>query len=429
MKTRGLAQYASKVACVGGESAIRVPASRLVVPATLVAAVALLGLAGCGGGGDGGTSVRPSGRTGTAVLTIQFPPPAARAMPTSTKSVLITVTGEGLVDPFTKAVDRPATQTEVRVALLLPVGAKTLTVDAKDQANGQGSTVATGTVDAMIADAQTAAVSLELAPPYPAISGFAPGVVKVGDTLTITGRNFDPDPARNVIGFYSYGSVEIPALTATRTRLTVKIPELSFGSYTLGVAVTGGAGDRVDGLHVVKVLALDRVEWEIHDLMVRPKQYGPTFSMTNGTPDSDYYYTATATCTVPPTVTLGQPNGRMETNLTVAFDAKSAVWDLSPTAIQDYWAYVGGGNDPLPKVVQPVQHGGSYTLGIAAVFTPGNDGVAGTAAYTASPAFSGGGTARTYTNSSDRTMWACHYLWTVHGGQPNRVVEVTAYYQ
>ena len=55
----------------------------------------------------------------------------------------------------------------------------------------------------------------------PTITSFNPKRGGVGTTITITGNNFNTTPSSNII---SFGAVKSPALTATATTLTVKVP-------------------------------------------------------------------------------------------------------------------------------------------------------------------------------------------------------------
>jgi len=59
----------------------------------------------------------------------------------------------------------------------------------------------------------------------PTITSVTSGTVRVGDTLTIRGRNFVPGKRRNSVAFRRSGhSVSVKAATATRTKLTVIVP-------------------------------------------------------------------------------------------------------------------------------------------------------------------------------------------------------------
>ena len=62
---------------------------------------------------------------------------------------------------------------------------------------------------------------------YPTVSKIAPMRVGIGETMTITGKNFRPGPRRTTIGFKRDGKpvVFIKADNATRTRLVVQVPE------------------------------------------------------------------------------------------------------------------------------------------------------------------------------------------------------------
>lgn len=115
----------------------------------LKAKVALVGLvvmsifiiAGCGGGSSLTSSTPTS--TGTMRITIQWP---TRAVPENTAYVEIKINGVGLDKPIEKKVERPAGQTEVTIAVNVPVGDKTITVtayDASDKPLAVGATSVT----------------------------------------------------------------------------------------------------------------------------------------------------------------------------------------------------------------------------------------------------------------------------------------------
>lgn len=68
----------------------------------------------------------------------------------------------------------------------------------------------------------------------PTITSFNPKRGGVGTTITITGTNFNTTPASNIIWF---GAVKSPALTATATTITVKVPA---GAAYERISVTSG---------------------------------------------------------------------------------------------------------------------------------------------------------------------------------------------
>jgi hypothetical protein len=73
----------------------------------------------------------------------------------------------------------------------------------------------------------------------PSVSSLAPQTLRVGDTLTIRGRNFVPGKKRDKVTFKRDGSpaVSVKAAEATRTRLKVVVPA-ALAKY---VTVAGGA--------------------------------------------------------------------------------------------------------------------------------------------------------------------------------------------
>ncbi len=76
----------------------------------------------------------------------------------------------------------------------------------------------------------------------PQITSYTPVKAKCGETLTITGSNFDPTAANNTVEIRGEAC---KVLTASATQLTVEVPELQASTGTLSVEVTvGGAVKR-----------------------------------------------------------------------------------------------------------------------------------------------------------------------------------------
>ena len=70
----------------------------------------------------------------------------------------------------------------------------------------------------------------------PSVSSLAPPALRVGDTLTVRGRNFLPGKRRNSVVFKRDGSPEVTvkAARATRTRMTVVVPAALAKYLTVG---------------------------------------------------------------------------------------------------------------------------------------------------------------------------------------------------
>jgi hypothetical protein len=58
----------------------------------------------------------------------------------------------------------------------------------------------------------------------PSIRGIEPGRVRAGDSITVTGRNFSADPARNLVQFEGARAGRV--LQASATRLQVEVPDI-----------------------------------------------------------------------------------------------------------------------------------------------------------------------------------------------------------
>jgi len=72
------------------------------------------------------------------------------------------------------------------------------------------------------------------------LTRFEPRAGDVGDTVTLTGTGFDPDPARNAV---TLGTTRLRVLRATETELAVELPA-GARSGALGVAVEGNGNAR-----------------------------------------------------------------------------------------------------------------------------------------------------------------------------------------
>ncbi len=128
---------------------------------TVLAAVPCLVLAtlfaGCGGHSQTGTNLQP-GRTAEVVLTIDWN--RTRLIPPETTSVLVTITGDGLANPVTDSISRPANQNSVSKVYQLPVGFKRITAQAKDASD---RTLASGTAQTYLSEGQRADVEIVMA--------------------------------------------------------------------------------------------------------------------------------------------------------------------------------------------------------------------------------------------------------------------------
>ncbi len=75
-----------------------------------------------------------------------------------------------------------------------------------------------------------------LASTTPSITSFSPSSAKCNETVTVSGTNFDPTPANNIVKFRG---VAATVLTATATTLTVEVPETANGLISVEVTVGG----------------------------------------------------------------------------------------------------------------------------------------------------------------------------------------------
>ncbi|MCX7969053.1 MAG: hypothetical protein N3B10_11300 [Armatimonadetes bacterium] len=117
----------------------------------VIAAITFI-IAGCGGGkstSPKSESIFGSGRTGEIVLTIDWG--KSRIIPPSAVKIDVTITGDGLIDPFTDSIPRPQNQSVVTKVYQLPIGVKHVTAQAKDNNN---KVVASGSGTATLAEGQ-----------------------------------------------------------------------------------------------------------------------------------------------------------------------------------------------------------------------------------------------------------------------------------
>ena len=133
----------------------------MMVSSLVVVTAAAFIIAGCGGSKTPSSAksgnLIGSGRTGEIVLTIDWG--KSRLIPPSTVKVDVTITGDGLVDPFRDSIPRPSGQTTVTKVYTLPVGVKHVTAEAKD-ANDQ--TVAAGVGTTTLSEGQRTDLVIEM---------------------------------------------------------------------------------------------------------------------------------------------------------------------------------------------------------------------------------------------------------------------------
>lgn len=97
-----------------------------------------------------------------------------------------------------------------------------------------------------------AAFTVALRLPAPTITGFSPTTARLGDPVTITGTNFDPNPTGNQV---TIGGVPASVSAATATRLVVRVPA-GAGTGPLAVTTTGGTAQSATPLTVIMMTAL-----------------------------------------------------------------------------------------------------------------------------------------------------------------------------
>ncbi len=73
-------------------------------------------------------------------------------------------------------------------------------------------------------------------PAPPTIEFFSPRTAEIGDTLTVTGRNYLPGSGRSTLVFLSPSgpAVFVKAYSATRSQLKVRIPERLLNHFNVG---------------------------------------------------------------------------------------------------------------------------------------------------------------------------------------------------
>lgn len=197
---------------------------------------------------DSGSSPEPpAARLAKVHLSIMFPTPAGRTIPDATKSILITVTGDGLLasQPFRKGFNRPPlTQPQqVDAELILPQGAKTIRADARDvsasdaELYNSGNTLATAQQNITLTDAnyfEPVNITLDLQPTVPTLTKFSPTFSWVlknyadGDTPLATGTaaTFTKVDTRTV---YFYSPANTNAIVTNTINLAANAPIVTQG--------------------------------------------------------------------------------------------------------------------------------------------------------------------------------------------------------
>jgi hypothetical protein len=316
---------------------------------------------------------------------------------------------------------------QVDVELVLPLGAKTIRADARDvsapdaEQFDSGATLATAQQTLTLTDAQLfepATITLDLAAPMPAITGFSPATVRYGDTLTITGSGFGTDPNALTVRFGYYHDT-VPS-TISPTRITVVVPQIDVGPYDVGIYPTGGMSVHAVGeLRVIREYTLAGYEWEyIPGIVNSTFGYGQTFVHENATPEESNYYKVTAVMNAPQTVVHGTPNRQTAISVSVKFEPKSATW-ATQNATLSVRSWLAQYSYPKTDhiVVNTAPAGGAYTMALALADTDraqGDDIVNQT--FTAVPRFADGLTAHTRGTPWGGYCEVEQFDWTVFVG-------------
>ncbi len=80
-------------------------------------------------------------------------------------------------------------------------------------------------------------------PLTPSLLSVYPTTAKIGDTVTITGNNFDLNPINDVVQFNSYSNYTAKVIACSKTTLTVIVPDFTSGYYyggSVSISVTIG---------------------------------------------------------------------------------------------------------------------------------------------------------------------------------------------
>ncbi len=198
-------------------------------------------MSGCGGNpSDKPATTIASGKVSLSIL---FPArKGMRTIPQATESILITVTGDGILSgqPFRKGYDRPslAGAQQVDAVLILPLGAKTILAEARDVSASDAEKFNTGNILASKQQTITlddasfftpVPLTLDLVVPTPVIT-FVPTVswsVTDGNNNAVTsasGKTFTKTDTKNIQ--YYDGTLRTIAVTTTMTG-TLDIPDVT----------------------------------------------------------------------------------------------------------------------------------------------------------------------------------------------------------
>jgi hypothetical protein len=217
--------------------------------------------AGAGGGGGGSVAPTSSLEAADVSLSITIPKEIglSKALlapaPTSVQSIQVTVTGPvgftTIIKTMNKGTDFLATADPVIVSISVPIGSdRTFTAKAFDAAGATGNILYQGsTVGVTLASGPNKIDLFLFVPPFsaPAITSFTPTVACGGDSITLTGSNFDPIAANNTVLFN--GSSEYGTITsASATTITVTVPSDNAAGTIKVTNLLGGSANSADSL-------------------------------------------------------------------------------------------------------------------------------------------------------------------------------------
>ncbi|MFQ5657522.1 MAG: RHS repeat-associated core domain-containing protein, partial [Candidatus Methylomirabilales bacterium] len=204
-------------------------------------------------------AIAPTAALGNRVVTVTTPsgtststPSAANTFTVQGKLALtpspLTVT-EGATALLTVSIFNPAPAGGLPVALtsagptIATVASPVTIIEGSTSTTAPVTGVSTGgtNLTASALGFADATVGVVVTLPVPTITDFTPGSGRVGDTVTITGTGFRPTAADNIVSFTGPNNTRVttPVTTATRTQLTVTVPD---GAITgpLQVVTAGG---------------------------------------------------------------------------------------------------------------------------------------------------------------------------------------------
>lgn len=103
------------------------------------------------------------------------------------------------------------------------------------------------------------AVYSGLQAPPPVLENVTPSKVETGGTVTITGKGFEPSPARNVVRF---GNQAGTVTSASETQLAVTVPNMESGDHAVGVESRRSRSNQLF-VKIFKAPAITRLEPEV----------------------------------------------------------------------------------------------------------------------------------------------------------------------